>query len=216
MILTKIRHYRLWIVVMVLVCIGLVLRPGDSIDSVREGASSEMATKKLRAEETQSTSSGRTARLHSRAIDTSPLSPDKAREEVTRLIADDHVPMRDAAKGLLAIAGDSRISTEVRLEALQHGLTLVEDDAYAEMVLPSIQANRFELPEMHRALLDSAYNSEPVAKIPAVFALYQITEGEIKNEARELLGFITESDPLEIGDDMQLWEKAVQKKRDGE
>jgi hypothetical protein len=201
----------MWLAVIALVCLWFVLRPGDSIDSVREGASSDIATKKFRADETQSTSSARTSRPDSRARDASALSPDKAREEVTRLIADDQVPMRDAAKGLLAIAGDPRISTEVRLEALQHGLTLVEDDAYAELVLPSIQAQRLELPEMHRVLLDSAYNSEPVAKIPAVFALYQITEGDIKNEARELLGFITESDAVEIGDDLQRWEKAVQK-----
>lgn len=137
-----------------------------------------------------------------------PVEPAKADEEISRLLADDQVPVLQAAKGLLAIAADSRVDGKVRADALQHGLNLTSDEDFAELVLPELEANHFESPEMQRIALDDAYNRDDQAKLPSTLALMKNTTGDMQKEAIELLAFITSEDEA-IGANYDKWSTIV-------
>lgn len=148
--------------------------------------------------------SSRDSRRPSSAVD-----PAKADEEISRLLGDDAISVLDASKGLLAIAADSRVEKAARADALQHGLNLVSDEDYADLVLPELEDNLFESPEMQRLLLDDAYNREDLAKLPAALAVMKHGQGEIKTDARELLAFLLNAESEDWGDNYDLWHKAV-------
>jgi hypothetical protein len=152
------------------------------------------------------------ARTSSRSADRIPsptaVDPELADAEISRLLSDDKVPVLQAAKGLLAIAADSRVATKVRADALQHGLNLTNDEDYAELVMPELEANHFESPEMHRIALDDAYNRDDIAKLPSTLALMKHTTGEMQKEAIELIAFITSEDEA-IGLNYDKWSSIV-------
>ncbi len=137
------------------------------------------------------------------------VAPELADAEISRLLADDKVPVLEAAQGLIAIAADALVTATVRADALQHGLNLTSDEDYADLVLGNLDGNLFETPEMLRIALDDAFNRGNTAKISAAFAILKISQGELRDEARELLAFSTQSDAEEIGDDMVKWEAIV-------
>ena len=137
------------------------------------------------------------------------VAPEQADAEISRLLADDQVPVLEAAQGLIAIAADALVTPAVRADALQHGLNLTRDEDYSDLVLGNLDGNLFETPEMQRIALDDAYNRGNAAKISAVYSILKNAKGEMRDEARELLAFSTESDADEIGDDMAKWEAIV-------
>ena len=136
------------------------------------------------------------------------VDPELADAEISRLLSDEKVPVLQAAKGLLAIAADSRVDAKIRADALQHGLTLISDEDYAELALPELEANYFDSPEMQRIALDDGYNRDDLAKLPSTLALMKHTSGEIQQEAIELLAFITNEDES-IGANYDKWSSIV-------
>lgn len=136
------------------------------------------------------------------------VEPELADAEISRLLSDDKVPVLQAAKGLLAIAADSRVAVKVRADALQHGLNLTSDEDYAELALPELEANHFESPEMQRIALDDAYNRDDIAKLPSTLALMKHTTGEMQKEAIELIAFITSEDEA-IGTNYDKWSSII-------
>lgn len=143
---------------------------------------------------------------HQRGSKIDPLIAD---QEISRLLADDEISVMDAAKGLLAMATDSRIAAELRADALQHGLNLVTDEDYADLVLADLESNYFETSGMQRLLLDDTYNRTDSAQLPAALALLKNSQGEIRSEAKELLMFLLGPDADSYGDDYQKWHSAV-------
>lgn len=137
-----------------------------------------------------------------------PVDPGAADAEISRLLSDDKVPVLQAAKGLLAIAADSRVDAKVRTDALQHGLNLTSDEDYAELALPELEANHFESPEMQRVVLDDAYNRDDKAKLPSTLALMKHTTGDMQKEAIELIAFITSEDES-IGANYDKWSSII-------
>jgi hypothetical protein len=137
-----------------------------------------------------------------------PVEPGLADAEISRLLSDDNVPVLQAAKGLLAIAADSRVDAKVRADALQHGLNLTSDEDYAELALPDLEANHFESQEMQRVVLDDAYNRDDTAKLPSALALMKHTTGDMQNEAIELIAFITSEDES-IGANYDKWSSII-------
>ena len=137
------------------------------------------------------------------------VAPEQADAEISRLLADDKVPVLEAAQGLIAIAADAMVLPAVRAEALQHGLNLTRDEDFIDLVVVNLDGNLFETPEMQRIALDDAYNRGNVAKISSVYSILKNAKGELRDEARELLAFSTQSDAEEIGDDMAKWEAIV-------
>lgn len=125
------------------------------------------------------------------------IDPDRAEEEISRLLADDTVSKMHAARELLSIAADARVHANVRLNALSHGLTLTSDEDFADVVLADVEQNKFESPEMHRLLLDDAYDREDSAKLTAALALVKNAQGDLRSEAIQLLAFVTRHDDEE-------------------
>ncbi len=137
------------------------------------------------------------------------VAADQAEQEISRLLADDKIPMRQASEKLLMIAADPSMAKEMRAEALGHALNLVSDEEFPEMVLPYLEENFFEDPEMQRVALDNAYNREDTAKLPAALELMRHSQGELRLEARDLLEFILDQDGEAIGDDLEAWSRAI-------
>ena len=134
---------------------------------------------------------------------------DQAEKEISRLLEDDTISNRQASEKLLAIAADPLMAKEMRADALGHGLNLVIDEEFAELVLPYLEENFFEDAEMKRVALDNAYNREDMAKLPAALALFRHGEGELRREARDLMEFILDQDGDAFGDDLEAWKRAI-------
>lgn len=140
---------------------------------------------------------------------TSTVDPEKAEQEISRLLEDNSISVLDASKGLMAIAANPKVDKAVRTDALQHGLNLVSDEDYADLVLPELEANLFESPEMQRLLLDDAYNREDTAKLPSALAVMKHAKGDMKKDAQELLAFMLNVEGENWGDDYDRWHTAV-------
>lgn len=132
--------------------------------------------------------------------------PDKAEEKITQLLSDDKIPVLESSKVLISIALDSRVSLETRKEALSHGLNLIEDNDYNEIVAPHIKGMLNGDAEMQDLLFSDVYNREDEEKIPAALLMLESNQADIVTEAKELLSFLLDKDEEEVKSNAE-WSK---------
>lgn len=137
------------------------------------------------------------------------IAPEHAEAEISRLLQDEKIPIRQASQKLLAMAADPKIRKEMREESLTHALNLVSDEDYEELVMPYLRDNLFEEPTMQRVALDEAYNRDDFAKLPAALAIFSHSQDEVRLDAQELMAFMLNRDAEELGENLDAWQQAI-------
>jgi hypothetical protein len=125
--------------------------------------------------------------------------------EISKLLEDAKISEPEAAKKLIDIVKNDRVTIEQREEALQHALNLLPDSDFQSLIVENTKKNFFENPDLQRVLLDDAYNREDKEKISILLALQENGDNEIVVEARELLAFLLGVNAVETGEDIRKW-----------
>ena len=128
-------------------------------------------------------------------------------EKIDVLLEDDTIPNEQAAEKLLEITLDASAPLPARLDALEHGLNLIEDEDFNNLIGNAMDQGKNELPaDLMQAILDDTYNRSNIIQVTTALKVIQGQHSEIKEEAIELLEFQTEQ---EHGEDINAWQKAV-------
>ncbi len=136
-----------------------------------------------------------------------PVPAEAVLEEIEAVLRNASVSSEAAAEKLLEIASKSRVPERGRLEALEHGLNLLEDADY------DIVRALIEDPETPRTLLDllifDLHGREERVVLETALELARREDHPLAEEGRELLLFFLEED---FGKDWGAWSRAVEER----
>lgn len=127
-------------------------------------------------------------------------------EKVDYVLATDNISTDEATRTLLGVASDPKAPVEIRNDALEHALNLVEDENFSE-VQNIMGAADLELPEpLVQTILDDTLNRTDSIQLDTALIVMKSSHSEVSEEARELLEFHLDQ---ELGNNVQTWKKAV-------
>lgn len=127
-------------------------------------------------------------------------------EKVNYVLASDDISTEEATRTLLGVAGDPKAPTEVRNDALEHALNLIDDANFSD-VQDIMGTGADELPEpLVQTVLDDTLNRTESIQLDTALIVMKGSHSEVSEEARELLEFHLDQ---ELGNDVQMWKKAV-------
>lgn len=120
----------------------------------------------------------------------------EAERRIERVLLDDSFSNTEAAKHLRDIAAMSDLSNQIRMDALGHGILL---DPSVMIHLTSDP----DLPEtMALEILNHMvnFNEQPSIQIRVYGDLLKHSSAEVRDQAREMLRFLTEDDQADLSD----------------
>jgi len=127
-------------------------------------------------------------------------------EKVDLVLASDSISTGKANSVLLGIALDENAPISIRNDAIEHALNLIDDKGF-DKVQRTMGTGRNELPEpLVQTILDDTLNRADSIQLTTALKVLEGSHTSVIEEAKELLEFHLE---LEHGDNVQLWQKAV-------
>lgn len=141
-----------------------------------------------------------------RATTSTTLSQLEWEEKIDHVLATDTISTEKANRLLLGMVLDENAPISIRNDALEHALNLIGDQGF-DKVQRVMGTGRNELPEpLVQTILDDTLNRADSIQLTTALIAIQGSHTKTIEEARELLEFHLE---LEHGDNVQLWQKAV-------
>lgn len=138
--------------------------------------------------------------------------PAKYSQLFDHYLGGDRVSNEEAADGLLAIAVDSEPPLQVRIDAMEHALNLIDDRDFIKVA--DLMSS---LPEsLVQTIFDDSYNRDHLSQVETAYRI--ISENfsrTLTDEAKEHLEFHLEPEPEEDTEtwDIAKWTKAVENYR---
>ncbi|MCB1076345.1 MAG: hypothetical protein KDM64_00840 [Verrucomicrobiae bacterium] len=121
------------------------------------------------------------------------VEPSKWKERIEELLSNQEISTRDASRELLAMAADSKGPEQLRIDAVQHGLNLLEDENYLNDAL--FLATRTDLPEeMQDILFADLHNRDQEISVPVADKIAKTPGHPLAEDAKDFVDFFKEDD----------------------
>ena len=146
------------------------------------------------------------SREHRRSTHSAPLSKLKGADRVDYVLAEKSLTNQDACRILLGVVADDSETLDVRNDALEHTLNLIEDDDF-DSILSVMDQSKKAFPEpLEETILDATLNRNEKIQLTTALKIMEGGRSNVADEARELLEFHLD---VSHSEDMQKWRKAV-------
>ena len=123
------------------------------------------------------------------------VDPANWEARIEELLANQDISTRDASRELLAMAADAKGTEQLRIDALQHGLNLLEDDNYLQDALAL--AATPDLPEeINDILFADLHNRDPEISVPVADKIAKTAGHPLAEEAKDFVDFFNEDEEL--------------------
>lgn len=191
------------IAALVIIVIAVVVAITNSNQSEKLGSEINSQSLNYKTGHSEKDSDNRPTRRSSSSTSASKLEWEK---KIDLVLSDDAISTKKATDELLGIVLDKKAPVSVRNDALEHALNLIDDQDF-DQIQSTMETGSIELPEpLVQTILDDTLNRENGIQVTTALIAIQGSHSTIQEEARELLEFHLEQ---EHGDNLQLWQKAV-------
>ncbi|MBL9154409.1 MAG: hypothetical protein JNK37_18105 [Verrucomicrobiales bacterium] len=122
------------------------------------------------------------------------VDPAQWEARIEELLANQDITTRDASRELLAMAGEAKGPEPLRIDAVQHGLNLLDDENYLQDAL-ALATNPALPEEINDILFADLHNRDQSISVPVAERIAKTPGHPLAEEAQDFADFFKE-DPL--------------------
>ena len=122
------------------------------------------------------------------------VDPAQWEARIEELLANQDITTRDASRELLAMAGEAKGPEPLRIDALQHGLNLLDDENYLQDAL-ALATNPALPEEINDILFADLHNRDQSISVPVAERIAKTPGHPLAEEAQDFADFFKD-DPL--------------------